>query len=216
MNEIKNDFRGYLNINKPKGPSSFDVVRDVRSLLAEKRVGHAGTLDPLASGVLVVAVGRENTRNISKIQNQRKTYIATVKMGETSETDDREGRFTKININNIPSNDDIRDCINSFIGNIKQVPPAYSAKKINGQRAYKLARHKEKIILKPCRITIHDIKILKYKWPQLKIKVVCSKGTYIRSLARDIGNCLKTGAYLENLVRTAVGKYNLSDSINIK
>ena len=215
MNEIKPDFKGYLNVNKPKGPSSFDIVRKVKSMLSEKRVGHAGTLDPLASGVLVVAVGRENTKNINKIQNSKKTYIANIKLGETSLTDDGEGKITKTDFDKIPDKDNVQNCVNTFTGNILQIPPAYSAKKLNGQRAYKLSRRGESVNLKPCRVTVYGINVIKYKWPHLQIEVLCSKGTYIRSLARDIGKYLETGGYLDKLIRTSVGKYNIKDSISI-
>ena len=215
MIEIRRDFRGYLNINKPKGPSSFDVVRDLRRQLDEKRVGHAGTLDPLASGVLVVAVGRENTKNISKIQEFKKTYVATIKLGITSETDDAEGSLTPVDVKKIPDISEVKRCVKAFTGEISQTPPAFSAKKVNGQRAYDLSRKGKVVDLNPCDITIHNIKIANYAWPYLKIEVTCSRGTYIRSLARDIGSCLKTGAYLCELIRTSVGEYKIKDSIKI-
>lgn len=215
MTKIRRDFRGYLSINKPKGPSSFDVVRDLKRQLDEKRVGHAGTLDPLASGVLVVAVGRENTKNIDKIQGFKKTYKATIKLGATSETDDAEGTPIPSNVKKIPDMPEVKRCVKKFIGKIPQTPPVFSAKKVNGQRAYSLSRRGEAIDLKPCNVTVYDIKIMSYAWPYLNIEVTCSRGTYIRSLARDIGFCLKTGAYLSDLVRTSVGKYKLKDSIKI-
>ena len=215
MNEISRDFVGYLNINKPEGPSSFSIVRDITRMVCEKRVGHAGTLDPLASGVLVIAVGRAYTKNIDAIQSQNKTYIATIRLGQSTKTDDREGDPVSHDIDKIPTTSVINDCLKSFIGEIDQLPPSYSAKKIDGQRAYKLARENQSVKLAPCKVTIYRIKLIKYKWPDLEIEVECSKGTYIRSLSRDIGEHLKTGAYLLKLIRTAVGEYKIEDSITL-
>ncbi len=206
-----------IPIYKPKGWTSFDVVAKVRKLLNVKKVGHAGTLDPLATGVLVVAVGREATKKISEIVGKEKEYIAKIKFGETSTTDDEEGekmkvqslklKVQKIKINNV---------LKRFIGQISQVPPIYSAIKVSGKRSYELARKGKDVKLKAREVEIKDIKIISYRWPYLKIKIVCGPGTYIRSLARDIGQELGCGAYLADLERTRVGEYGLKNTIKIE
>ncbi len=223
-----------INVNKPKGISSFAVVSKVRRVYKIKKVGHAGTLDPLASGVLVVAIGREDTKKISEIVGKEKEYIADLKLGRVSESDDAE-RIVKNNlelslfkINLIlnfkksifylgfsPKITKIEKVIKKFIGEIKQLPPIFSAIKINGKRAYKSARAGEKIELKTRPVLIKEIEILKYNYPDLKIRVVCGSGTYIRSLARDIGKELGTGAYMSELVRTRVGEFKIEDSIEL-
>ncbi len=167
-----------IPIYKPKGWTSFDVVAKVRKLLNVKKVGHAGTLDPLATGVLVVAVGREATKKISEIVGKEKEYIAKIKFGETSTTDDEEGekmkvqslklKVQKIKINNV---------LKRFIGQISQVPPIYSAIKVSGKRSYELARKGKDVKLKAREVEIKDIKIISYRWPYLKIKIVCGPGT---------------------------------------
>lgn len=215
MKRIDKNFKGIINLYKPVGPSSFAMVGKLRNVLGEKKIGHAGTLDPLASGVLVVAVGKEFTKKISEIQKLKKTYSATFYLGRISTTDDEEGYKEDVEFSDKPDIDKVNKCLESFLGKQLQVPPKYSAKKISGKRAYVLARQGKEFDLKSEFINIYKIDIVKYNWPFLKIEVCCSTGTYIRSLARDIGECLGTGAYLKSLVRTAVGKYKIDDSIKI-
>jgi len=221
-----------IPIYKPKGWTSFDVVAKVRKLLNVKKVGHAGTLDPLATGVLVVAVGREATRKISEIVGKEKEYIAKIKFGVTSTTDDEEGAKSnyELRITNYESNasfnhknfierldkSTIENIIKKFIGKINQVPPIYSAIKVSGKRSYELARKGKDVKLKAREVVIKDIKIISYRWPYLKIKIVCGPGTYIRSLARDIGQELGCGAYLADLERTRVGEYSLEQTVKIE
>lgn len=205
-------------VDKPKGMTSHDVVQIVRRATGIKRVGHGGTLDPLATGVLVIAVGRENTKQLEKYVKGEKEYIATIKLGYISTTDDGEGEITENIIEHIPSSNNIKYTVKSFIGNIHQIPPMHSAIRVNGQRAYKIARrdNPDKITLEPRGVEIKNIEILSYEYPILKIKVVCGPGTYIRSLARDIGEKLGTGAYLSDLVRSKVGEFTIENTKSIE
>lgn len=210
---------GFLIINKPAGPTSHDVVNKVRKITGVRRVGHAGTLDPFASGVLIVAVGREATREISKFVKMDKEYVATLFLGAETDTYDREGK--KINtplakgIGGIFLSD-IEKVLKTFLGKQKQIPPMYSAKKINGQKLYELARKGLEIERQSCDIEIYDISMEDYHPPFLKIRVKCSTGTYIRSLAFDIGKQLGTGAYLEELERTAIGDIEIKQAIKLE
>lgn len=206
-----------FGINKPKGPTSHDVVDSIRQITHIKKVGHAGTLDPLASGVLVIAVGREATKKISEIVKKEKEYIATIKLGQTSTTDDEEGeKTTTVKAQNFaPRRDDIKNIVKQFIGHIQQIPPAYSAIKVRGQTAYKLARKGKDVKLDAREVEIKEIEILEYEWPVLKLRVVTGSGVYIRSLARDIGKELGVDGYLADLVRTRIGDFTLDNSYSI-
>ncbi len=213
---------GFFAIDKPLGISSQRAVQIVKYWARRKtgnkkiKVGHAGTLDPLASGVLVMAVGREYTRKIDKIVADEKEYIADMLLGENSTTDDAEGKKIIINKNKKPTEVEIKKVLDKFVGDIEQTPPVYSAIKIEGQEAYKRVRKGEDVKMKKRKIHVEKIEILSYEYPLLKIKVVCGKGTYIRSLARDIGRSLETGAYLSGLVRTRVGDFTLQEAKSLK
>jgi tRNA pseudouridine55 synthase len=202
-----------FGIIKPIGITSHDVVAIIRNLTKIKRVGHAGTLDPLASGVLVVGIGRNATKQLNTAVEAEKEYVAEIKLGENSSTDDEEGEKAKINFLNKPTKKDIEKIVNKFVGKIKQVPPVYSAVKIKGKEAYKRVRKGEQIIMEPRIVEIKKIDIIKYQWPYLLICVVTGKGVYIRSLARDIGKILDTGAYLSQLERTRIGKFTKEKAI---
>ena len=299
---------GLWNIYKPKGVTSFDMVRKIKWMTGEKKVGHAGTLDPLAEGVLVVGIGRESTKKLRFVLEEDKEYIAEIKLGMSSTTDDEEGVKTlsrkiqdtnnppkadqsktgktqtnsKLQDTNLqtrdkrfkagllecsdsgvkspafrnadgkaseqiknqiegrgkastwPSSEEIEKVIKTFIGDIIQISPVYSAIKIGGERAYKKARRGEKFTQPPRIVTIKEIEILDYqvkkfkgikqkdndtipagKYPVLKIKCIVGSGTYIRSLAREIGEKLKTDGYLTGLTRTSVGIYKIKDSIKL-
>lgn len=208
--------KGIYNIYKPKGPTSYDIIRRIKGLTTEKRIGHGGTLDPLASGVLIVAIGREFTRELDKVVKGEKEYIATIKLGQTSTTQDEEGEKANFKIDKIPETSEIEKVLKNFIGEITQTPPIYSALKINGQPAYKLARAGKDVEIKSRTITIRDIELLEYKWPILKINVACSAGTYIRTLANDIGAALKTGGYLADLIRSRIADFKIEDSIHLE
>ncbi len=219
--------KNIFGIYKPKGPTSFDIVARVRKLSGVKKVGHAGTLDPLASGVLVIGVGREATRQLSEIVGQEKEYIADIRLGMTSTTDDEEGIKSIKSIKSkvrkacgersrIVSKIKIEKIIKQFVGQINQIPPQFSAIKVKGRRAYKSARAGKEVELLPRPVEIREIKILKYKYPDLRIKVICGKGTYIRALARDIGQELGVGGYLSDLERSRVGEFEAKDAIRVE
>lgn len=204
-------------INKPVGLTSHDIVDIIRRKIALRRVGHAGTLDPFASGLLIILIGREETKRQSEFLNLDKTYEATLRLGATSSTDDPTG---EIAINSmakasLPLNS-IEGVLRSFIGSYDQMPPTYSAKKIKGKKAYELARKGIHPELKPKCITIHSIDLLLYEWPYLSLRCTVSCGTYIRALARDIGEHLGCGGFCEKLVRTAIGSYSLRDALTIE
>ncbi len=202
---------GILIINKSPGPTSHDIVDKIRDITGIKRVGHAGTLDPFAEGVLIVLIGRA-TKLQSKFMEMPKTYVATLRLGATSDTYDRTGNIAMLEVEHPPSKT-IQNMLKRFIGEIKQTPPAFSAVKIKGKKAYELARKGIKPDLKPRKIKIYDIECHKYKWPRLEIEVKCGKGTYIRSLANDIGQKLSCGAYLEKLIRTQIGPHTINNSV---
>jgi tRNA pseudouridine55 synthase len=210
---------GVLLIDKPNGWTSFDVVAKVRGLIKLKtglkrpKVGHAGTLDPLATGLLIVLVGDE-CKNQDKYMKLDKTYEVQLKLGETSTTDDAEGGITKIS-DKTPTKEEVINTINSFLGEIKQVPPIFSAIKVDGKRAYKLAREGHKPEMNPRVVTIHSIMDIEYKYPYVNFTTSVSSGTYIRSLVRDIGEKLDIGAYMSDLRRTKIGDKLVADAYKI-
>ncbi|MFA6296776.1 MAG: tRNA pseudouridine(55) synthase TruB [Patescibacteria group bacterium] len=207
--------KGIFAVNKPKGPTSNDIVQIIKRENRGEKVGHAGTLDPLASGVLVIAVGREATRKISEQVKKEKEYIAKIKLGQNSTTDDEEGEKENIEVKVQPNLDDIKKVLPKFVGKIMQTPPIYSAIKLKGKEAYKYARAGKEIKLEKREVDIKDIKVLGYSWPILEINVVTGPGVYIRSLARDIGRELGCGGYLADLQRTRVGDFTIADSMPI-
>ncbi len=192
---------------KPKGPSSNQLLTQIKRLINIKKVGHAGTLDPLASGILVVAIGRQSTKLLSTEVKKEKEYLAKIKLGETSTTDDAEGQKTKWDVKKIPTLKDIKSTVKQFIGQIEQTPPIFSAIKISGKESYKLARKGEPVKLKPRPVLIKNIEILNFEYPFLEIKVTTGPGVYIRSLARDIGEKLNTGGFIAELERIRVGEF---------
>jgi tRNA pseudouridine55 synthase len=205
-----------VGINKPVGPSSHDIIYQVRKVTHVKRVGHAGTLDPAAAGVLVVAIGRESTKQLGIITNHDKDYLAEVTLGATSSTDDREGTITQVRGSEcVVRREDVEHVLVKFTGTIQQVPPAYSAIKMGGKKAYELARKGKEVIMEPREVVIHSIEVVSYAWPILTISVHCGKGVYIRSLARDIGAALGVGGYMSALTRTRVGDFRIEDSMTI-
>lgn len=205
---------GIYLINKPRGRSSFSMVAQVRRISGIKKVGHAGTLDPEAEGLLIVLVGKEYTKQSDKFLKLDKTYEFEVKLGENSSTGDEEGVKTKISSNK-PTRTEIEAIVNRFVGKILQTPPQYSAIKINGQRAYKSAQKGIKVDIQPREINVYSLGILRYKYPLLSLRASVSSGTYIRSLAEDIGRELKTGGYCTKIVRTRIGESYLKDAITL-
>jgi len=207
-------------IDKPLEWTSFDIVNKIRYIIRKKfnlkkiKVGHAGTLDPLATGLLIVCTGKM-TKQIEKFQSQNKEYVTTLKLGATTPSFDRETEEDNIFEYKHITEDMFKNVLHKFIGETEQIPPVFSAKKVNGQKAYIAARKGKNIELKPNKIVIDAIEILEFNLPYVKIKVNCSKGTYIRALGRDIGKELKSGAYLYDLRRTKIGDYNVNDALLI-
>jgi tRNA pseudouridine55 synthase len=208
---------GFLIINKPAGPTSHDMVDRIRHLTGIKTVGHAGTLDPFASGILLIGVGREATREFVKLVGLDKKYRATLRLGATSDTDDRTGQIKNQTLGTKYQKDEIETVLKTFTGKIMQVPPMYSAKKIHGKKLYELAREGKVVERQPVAIEIFSITVVAYPLHATRYTLVlnihCSSGTYIRGLARDIGAAFGCGAYLEELERTAVGPFKIKEAI---
>ena len=210
-----------LHIDKPLHWTSFRLVRVVRAKLCQKlkikklKVGHAGTLDPLATGVMTVCTGKK-TKEIERLQAQTKEYIAEIRLGATTPSFDLETEIdAEYPVEHI-SREKVEECLKQFPGKIEQIPPLFSAVKIDGKRAYEFARKNEEIELKPKILVIKEIELLFYNLPTITIRVVCSKGTYIRALARDIGESLQSGAHLLALQRTRVGDVSLNDCLKVE
>ena len=206
-----------ISFDKPIEWTSFGLVARVRRLISEKlgtkiKIGHAGTLDPLATGVLLLCTGKA-TKRIEELQNHTKEYIATLKLGATTASFDMEHPEDATYPTDHITPELVDEVMGRFVGRIEQIPPAYSACKIKGTRAFDLARRGEDVKLKPKTLVIDEIEVLSFDNPMLTIRVVCSKGTYIRALARDIGKALGSGAYLTSLRRTRIGDYRVEDSI---
>ena len=203
---------GILNVDKPKGMTSRDVVNVVQRMIRPVKVGHAGTLDPLATGVLVLLVGRA-TRLTEYIHSVSKTYVGTFELGKVSDTEDIEGEVTKRDVFAVPNMETVKAVVASFLGVQQQMPPAFSALKVNGKRAYDLARNGEKVELKTREIQVFQIEVVAYEYPVLTIEIKCSSGTYIRSLGRDIGEALQTGAVMTDLQRTSIGAFKIGQAV---
>ena len=204
---------GVMNLNKPAGLTSRQVVNIVQRLARPAKVGHAGTLDPLATGVLVVCVGSA-TRLIEYVQRMPKRYHGTFLLGRFSTTEDIEGEVTELADPPQPSPTAVEDATRQFVGCIQQRPPAYSALKIEGRRAYKLARRGEAVELKPRPITIHSMDIVRYDYPELVLDIACGSGTYVRSLGRDLAEALGTAAVMSALERTAIGNFRVDEALD--
>jgi tRNA pseudouridine55 synthase len=209
---IKN---GIILIDKPLGLTSFGVVARIRRVLSQQhgkkvKVGHTGTLDPFATGLMILTIGQE-CRNAEKYSKLDKIYTATLQLGQTSTTGDPEGEITKFS-DKKPTRAEAKSALSRFKGKITQKPPAFSAIRINGQRAYKLARSGQKVELPDRQVTIYDLELVGYQYPKLKIRAHVSSGTYIRSLAADIGKTLSCGAYCKELRRLAIADYKVSQA----
>ncbi len=208
---MSNEPKGYLLVDKPTGPTSHDVVDMVRRAFATRKVGHAGTLDPFASGLLIMAVGAA-TKGIQQFVGLDKEYEAVIRLGAVSDTMDGTGTIEHQACSTV-SEPAMLEMLEKFRGEIQQVPPMYSAKKVGGKKLYELARQGIEIERKPVKITVHELEPLSYAWPYLKIRTRVSSGTYIRALAHDIGAELGCGAYLEELRRTKIGKHDVKDAV---
>jgi tRNA pseudouridine55 synthase len=214
--------QGILLVDKPKTWTSFDVVNYIRRIVAAAegkkpknvKVGHTGTLDPLATGLLVILVGKEYTRRAAEWSKLDKTYEVTMKLGETSTTADDEGKKTIVS-DAVPSNEEIVAALAKFTGDIMQTPPIYSAMKVNGVRAYKLAREGKEVVLEPRPAKIYSSELIEYTYPYMKFTSEVSSGTYIRSLVDDLGQELGTGAYMSDLRRTQIGGFSIESALEI-
>jgi len=210
-----------IYVNKPLNWTSFSLVRRLRAKICHKlkikklKVGHAGTLDPLATGVMIICTGKK-TKLIESFQYQVKEYIATIKLGETTPSFDLEMEIDGVYPTDHINEGMVAETLKRFVGEIEQIPPAYSACKVNGVRAYDLAREGQDVELKPKLLVIDEIEMLECNLPVIKVRIVCSKGTYIRALARDIGEALNSGAHLISLERTRVGDITLVDCLQVE
>ena len=210
-----------LLFNKPVYWTSFDLVNKIRIIIRSTlgikkiKVGHAGTLDPLASGLMIICTGRE-TKKIDQFRDLDKEYVAAIHLGQTTPSFDLETETDKQYPTEHITEEMVKNAINGFLGEQMQLPPMYSAKMIAGERAYKYARKGIEKKLEPVRVVFREIELLSCCFPEIKIRLVCSKGTYIRSFARDIGLALKSGGYLSSLERTAIGNYHLNMAWDIE
>jgi tRNA pseudouridine55 synthase len=212
---MKQSIHGLLVIDKPDGMTSRDAVNRVQGLFPRgTRIGHAGTLDPLATGVLVLCLGQA-TRLTEYVQRMEKTYRAGILLGARSDTDDSDGQISPVAGANPPALEEVRRGLAGFLGEIEQVPPAYSAAKVTGRRAYDLARQGRDVDLQARTVHIHGIDLVSYGYPHLEVEVRCGKGTYIRSLARDLGERLGCGALIETLRRTRIGPFRVEDALSL-
>lgn len=212
MMKILPTIEGILLVDKPKGFTSFKLVQILRKRLGVKKIGHAGTLDPFATGVMVMLIGRHYTRLSDQFLCSDKEYVAEVFLGATTDTYDMEGTIIAQSTL-IPSLEDIQQALCLFQGEIEQVPPMYSAKKMQGKKLYELARKGIEIARPPVKIKL-ETTLVRYAYPYLELHIVCSKGTYIRSVAYDLGVKLGCGAHLTNLRRTRSGKFHIKDCMS--
>ncbi len=233
--KLQVDEEGILLVDKPAGISSFGVVARVRRKLSEQagmievkgkdgvvrqkrkkvKVGHTGTLDPFATGLLILLVGKA-TKRANEFLKKDKEYVATIRLGYTSSTGDPEGEITECEVREVPTMEEVERAVYSFVGKIEQRVPNFSAVKINGQRAYKLAREGKEVEMPVREVMIYEIEILRYEWPELEIRCKVSSGTYIRTLGEDIGKALGVGGYLTVLRRTKIDKYDVEDAMKIE
>jgi len=218
--------KGIAVFYKPKGWSSYDLIRFLKKELKEKKIGHGGTLDPQAEGVLIIGIKKEGTKKLTEfLKGKEKEYTATIVLGAVSSTYDKEGEITYLKVEKWPSQEEIKEILNKFKGEILQIPPPYSAVKISGKRAYKLAREGKKVELKPKRVFLKEASLLNYSPPkpkeagllaEIKIKLKVSSGFYVRSFANDLGEELNTGAFLKELIRTKVGEFSIEEAITLE
>jgi tRNA pseudouridine55 synthase len=207
---------GIINLNKPPGMSSARAVAAVkRTLPPGTKIGHAGTLDPFATGVLLLLVGKA-TRLCERLMDEPKQYEATIKLGATTPTDDPESPETPTPGAQPVEPERLKDAIQSFIGEILQRPPAFSAMKIGGRRAYDLARRGKEVVLEPRPVKIYGIEFIDYQWPLVRLRIDCGRGTYIRAIARDLGESLGVGGHLIELSRTKVGRFTLREAVSLE
>lgn len=213
--DVKNAISGALVVDKPVGMTSHDVVQAIRNGTSLRRAGHTGTLDPRASGVLVILVGPA-VRLSEYVSASDKRYQAIIRLGGTTDTYDAEGKFTPTTDPSNITEEQFEEALKTFVGEIEQTPPPYSAVKVQGRKAYEMARKGEEVELEPRTITVHHLEVLEWTPPEVVIDVHCSSGTYVRSLANDLGKKLGCGAYLVGLRRTKSGKFTLRDAVPLR
>ena len=205
---------GVINIYKEKGFTSFDVVAKMRGILKERKIGHTGTLDPEAEGVLPVCIGKA-TKQAEALQAQQKEYIAEITLGATTPSYDLEKEIDALYPYEHITKEAVEAVLEGMTGEQDQIPPVFSAKLINGTRAYEMARAGEEVVMKPARINIYSLEIVDFSLPKLVVRVRCSKGTYIRSLARDIGAALDSGGHLTGLIRSESGNFKVTEALSM-
>ena len=205
---------GILNVYKEKGYTSHDVVAKLRGIVGQKKIGHTGTLDPDAEGVLPVCLGRA-TKVCDMLTEKDKTYEAVLLLGKETDTQDISGTVLRVGETEGLTQEQVKDCVMSFVGEYDQIPPMYSALKVNGKKLYELAREGKTIERKSRKVEIKEIRILEMALPRVRMEVSCSKGTYIRSLCADIGEKLCCGGTMQSLVRTRVGEFRLADALTL-
>lgn len=218
VEEVSKVIDGIFLADKPAGWTSFDVVAKIRGIIKTEtgrkiKIGHTGTLDPMATGLMILVLGKY-TKRAAEFSKLDKTYESELTLGQTSTTGDREGKITQKSTQKL-SESAVRATVNTFLGEISQIPPQYSAIKVDGQRAYKAARAGKTLEIQPRQVKIYGIANIKYEYPKLSFTVSVSSGTYIRSLAADIGEALGTGAYLSALKRTIVGEFNITEAVGL-
>jgi tRNA pseudouridine55 synthase len=216
MNFTKEEFEQgqMLLINKPLHLTSFDVVQKLRNIIKIRKIGHAGTLDPLATGLLIICTGKF-TKKINEYMAQEKEYTGTFTLGATTPTYDLEMEPENFKPYEQLTEQEIKSTTSKFTGEIQQVPPAHTAKKIGGKRVYEMARQGKEVIIEPRKVTIKEFEIITIDLPVIHFRVVCTTGTYIRSLAKDFGDALNCGAYLSSLCRTRIGEFSVTDALTI-
>lgn len=207
---------GLLLIDKLKGWTSHDVVAKLRGVTGIRQIGHAGTLDPLATGLLVLLVGAEATKRQAEFTKLEKSYEAVIRLGTRSSTDDAEGPIEPTQGVTPPERSVVEHELEKFRGTFEQHPPAFSAKKVGGVRLYQAARKGKPINTTPTQVTVYDLQLLRYEYPDVTLRIRCSSGTYIRSIARDLGETLGIGGYLAELRRIAVGLFTLKQAVQIE
>ena len=213
--KIQPDLHGVLVVNKPAGITSHDVIYRLRKITGMQRIGHTGTLDPFATGVLLIAIGKA-TRLVEYAHGFSKQYVAEATLGATSTTDDLTGEITRAKEYEPPSKEKIEEVLSSFIGTIDQIPPMYSAIKVRGTKLYKYARSGTTIERAARRVTITNIELIDYTFPFITLSITCESGTYIRSLIRDIGDILLNKAYVSKLHRTSIGPFSDKKSVELE
>ncbi len=207
----KPSINGVIVLDKPRGPTSMSMVNMIRRKCHKTKTGHAGTLDPLATGVLVLGIGKM-TKQLGDMMATDKAYETVINLSGITAGHDEESEPEPVNIDAIPSESDVVDAVSTFKGEIAQAPPIHSAVKVGGQRSYKVARTGVQVGLKPRQVMVHNISVTHYEWPLVTIKIECAKGFYVRSLARDLGKALGTGGYCKFIRRTAVGPFTIENA----